>query len=233
MNQFPVKAHAESYTSTKEVSLYDKENPYSIWNMVPDNFRWRIDNASQELLGMEEDELRLKIKPSAMQNRIRLAFWIEYDMACNLGRKMDIRRVYAGLCTKDNFEKMYCNSTKMAWMLTPVASYHTNMEEALETSISQLRKILDAPLFLQDGSLDTKAANVVINVFKILDQRVHGAITQKIETKSLVVNKNIGAKEGGSPAMWPPEDIDVRLQQLETQLTLNQQLVMGDTDDET
>lgn len=222
--QHPVKKF-EAEDNCYEVSIYDKENPYSIIEMVPEWFVRRVEGCSKELLGMEEQELREKLKPTQLQNKLRMAFWVEYDMACRTGRKMDIRRVYAGLCSKENFVKTVCRSNTMAWILTPVSSYKTSLEEALETGIAQLRKMLEAPLYKDDGTLDTAAANVVIKVFTLVEQRVHGSIVQKSEVKSLVVQKHV--KEGGGGTKAPAIDIDEKLRVIQNQLIQNNKLVMG------
>jgi hypothetical protein len=216
---------------TYEVSVFDTGNPYSIWNMVPKNYRVRLENVSRELLGMEEVELRQKVNTSSTLNKLRMAFWVEFDMACRMGRTMVMKRVYAGLCTLENFEKTIFKGNNLAWILTPVASYKVCMEEALESSIAQLRKVLDAPLFKNDGTLDCAAANTIIRVFTLLDQRVHGSIVQKIESKSLVVSRSMKDDDGSK--LMPDLDIDLKLKQLETQITQNNQIVKGVPDGET
>lgn len=211
-----------------EVSIFEKENPYSILNMVPEWFQKRLFNANQELLGEDESHIREKCRPTPLVNRIRMAFWVEYDTACRMGRKIDMARVYGGLCTRDNFLKTVCRPNNMAWVLTPVSSYKVSMEEALEHSIAQMRKMLDCPLYKADGQLDTQAANVVLRVFTLLDQRVHGSIVQKVETKSLSVQKHIHQKvEPGPGGQAPQIDIDEKLKALETQVIQNHQLVLG------
>lgn len=207
------------------LEIFNEANPYSIASMLPENTREKVlRNVDRELLGMDEFDLRTTVKPTPTCNKLRLAFWFEYDSAVRAGRKIDVKRIHAGICSAEMWNKEYCKPKRLAWILTPVSSYQASMEEALEFSIAQMRKMLEAPLFKEDGRLDTAAANTIIRVFSILDQRVHGAIVQKIETKSLVVNKQVKAGPGDQA---PAIDIDEKLRVLQTQLNQNNKLIMG------
>lgn len=208
-----------------DLEIFNEENPYSIYSMLNPGTRDKmLGNVDRNLLGMDEDELRTIVKPSPNLNKLRLAFWFEYDTAIRSGRRMDIKRVYSGIVSMESWNKEYCKSKRLAWILTPVSSYQTSMEEALEFSIAQMRKMLDAPLFKDDGRLDTAAANTVLRVFSLLDQRVHGSIVQKLETKSLVINKQLKTESG---EQGPGIDIDTQLKIIESQLSQNNKLIMG------
>lgn len=174
-----------------ELEIFSKENPFSIASKLTATDSKILENCDTDLLGSKDEmELKEELKPNATLNKIRNAFWIEYDMACRLGRKIDMRRVYSGICTKEYFMQSILNKKKACtWLLCPVSSYKVSMEEALLTAISNMRKMLDAPLFI-GKEVDHKQANLVLKIYKELDQRVHGSIVQKIETKSLHIRKD-------------------------------------------
>ena len=207
---------------SREISIYDMENPNSILQLVKDSrpLTMAVMKADQVLMLMDESTLREKLAPSAVDNRLRLAFWLEVDNCLNSGgaKKFVEQRVYAGIVTKEVWNKKYLNNPKkMAWILTPVGNYESSMMEALETGVSQLRKILSAPIFDDGGKLDTKAAKLVIDVFKILDERVNGTVIQK--------HKIIHQHQTGTPAPQnaaPIIDIDEKLKALEMQIAQNE-----------
>lgn len=205
---------------SREISIYDMENPNSILQMVKHStpLSRAVIKADQVLMLMDEGALRTKLAPSAIDNRLRLAFWMEVDKCLNSqgGHRFSEQMVYAGIVTKDVWDKKYLtNAKKMAWILTPVGNYESSMMEALETGVSQLRKILSAPLFDDAGKLDTKAAKLVVDVFKILDDRVRGTVVQKHK----IIHEHHG--NAALPAA-PIINIDEQLKNLEMQIAQNE-----------
>jgi hypothetical protein len=204
---------------TRDISIYDMDNEKSILNLVKHSkaLAQAVLRADQVLMLMDEGILRQKLQPSAIDNRLRLAFWTEVDNSINAKTSMVEQRIYAGIVTREVWEQKYLtNPKKMAWILTPVGNYESSMMEALETGVSQLRKILSAPLFADDGKLDTKAAKLVVDVFKLLDERVRGTIVQKHK----IIHEHHGAKPVVQEA--PIIDIDEQLKALEKQIARNE-----------
>ena len=205
---------------SREISIYDMENPNSILQMVKHSrpLSQAVLRADQVLMLMDETALRTKLAPSAVDNRLRLAFWVEVDNCLNnKGAQFVEQRIYAGIVTKDVWEKKYLtNPKKMAWILTPVGNYESSMMEALETGVSQLRKILSAPIFDDSGKLDTKAAKIVVDVFKLLDERVRGTVVQKHK----IIHEHHGTPPAAPPA--PIINIDEQLKALEMQIAQNE-----------
>jgi len=205
---------------SREISIYDMENDNSILNLCRHSkpLSMAILKADQILMLMDEASLRAKIAPSAIDNRLRLAFWLEVDKVLNSNKahQFSEQMVYAGIVTKEVWQKKYLgNAKKMAWILTPVGNYESSMMEALETGVSQLRKILSAPLFDDAGKLDTKAAKIVVDVFKLLDERVRGTIVQKHQ---IVHTHQGGVVSNTAPIL----DIDEKLRELENQIASNE-----------
>lgn len=178
----------------------------------------------RSLLGLSEEELREKIKPTSTLNKLRLAFWYQYELCCAKRQRMNPLKVYAGICVKEYFWLQACTPMKLAWILTPVNTYETSLEEALEFAIGQIRKMIAAPLFRKDGSLDSAAANIVLQIYKTLDQRVHGAITQKVEMKKLVVSKSLGRDSVLTPGA-AGLTLDQQIAEMEQKLLENRKIV--------
>lgn len=203
----------------RELSIFDKDNPFSMINKIPDPWNKYFMAADEELLQKDESEVRQVVKPTPLVNKLRLAFWVEYDMACKLGRKMDLRRVYGGLCAREKFIQGICKKTKkMSWLLCPVSTYRTSLEEALETSIAQMRKILDTPLYKDHNckELDYRAADIILKIYDRLDQRIHGGVVQKIEQKQLTLTKKIDTPVAS------PDEIKEKLELLESEIRRNE-----------
>lgn len=204
---------------SREISIYDMDNPNSILQLCRGSkgLSQAILRADQILMLMDEGMLRQKLAPSAVDNRLRLAFWVEVDNSINNKSTFIEQRVYAGVVTREVWEKKYLtNPKKMAWILTPVGNYESSMMEALETGVSQLRKILSAPIFDDAGKLDTKAAKLVVDVFKLLDERVRGTVVQKHK----IIHEHHGAPSG--PSAPPIINIDEQLKALEMQIAQNE-----------
>lgn len=204
----------------REISIYDLENSKSILRLCENSPKMRkaIIGADQILMCMDEALLREKLNPSAIDNRLRLAFWYEIDLILNspTPRKFVDERVYGGVVTRDVWEKKYlCNPRKMAWILTPTGNYESAMTEMIETGLAQMRRILSAPIFDDGGRLDTKAAKLVFDAFKYVDERAKGTLPQRVHV--LHQHSGPGAQQAAGPAI----DLDEKIADLERQIALN------------
>lgn len=204
--------------SDRQISIFDESNPASIASMLPNGkFKDVFLQVNEELLFMEAEELRVKIRPSALVNSLRKYFWIEYDMALKVSRKIDLRRMYGGLCTTDHFLKMVCKPNNVAWILTPIPSYEISVEEVLDTTFSMIRKAISSAIVLNpDGTLNLNTANFLLKVFDRMDQRKHGSIVQRLETKSYTITKDISEPK---KIIGSDSEIDTRILELERGLS--------------
>ena len=64
------------------------------------------------------------------------------------------------------------------------------MEETLAYSAEQLREILDLPIKDADGKVNLPLANLKAKIHMMIDMRLNGAPTQRVEQKSLSINVN-------------------------------------------
>src|SRR4051812_4816371 len=90
------------------VDLWDPENTRSVINIVPATLGSAMLMASRdhgELFVLDERDLKRKVSPTPTDNRLRLAFWMEYDRAQAQGGKMEMTRIYTGICTRAYFEE--------------------------------------------------------------------------------------------------------------------------------
>src|SRR4051794_12800675 len=94
-----------------EVGMRDKENPRSLINLLPTNVARALEVIPEDMLLQNEEELRKLVNPDVLEERLRIAFWSEYDAAQRQQRKMRIASVYGGLCSSTYFAKRVITSS--------------------------------------------------------------------------------------------------------------------------
>lgn len=201
------------------VEYCSDENPDSVQNVAPVEFAKMLDYEEvwQLLVKNSEYELQKKVKPSAEQNRLRMAFWREYERAIQVKDKMDPENIYRGIMPKENFYRIVKKEPRVvAWILKQPTNYVNQMEEALNFSMHRVREILEMPLYKNEKRIIAKPdgtskemmkrvpnvpmAKLMLDVMKMLDQRVKGAIVQRVkqevktESKSFTANLDIGSE---------------------------------------
>lgn len=191
--------------------------------LLPESWRVRAEKVPEELRNMESGELRKMLTPSSTLNRVRLAFWYEFDrVRYGSKKKFSIKRALGGLVSEMTLKRMFMEPMKIAWILTPIASYDSMIQETMETAMSKLRECLDCEIVVvRDGrkQLDTKAAGILLRIYEMLDKRKMGDYEQRktvtMENKTMNaaeieqsgidiytgddVNERIKEKPGGGP----------------------------------
>lgn len=211
--------------STQALDIFDRMDERSVLNLLPTMFQAQLIEAQRkapDLFGLDEKTLMhelgsRRMKPTPTDNRLRIAFWLEYDRAQAAQRKMNLGMVYLGVCSRQTFSVNYARyPEKIAWMLTPPVSYETKMSEALDFGIDRLRQILDEEIILPTGLVNMKLAELQTKIIFMLDQRLKGAVIQRIEQRSMNVNLNASSSGVAQAAMeLTMEDIDKKLKELE------------------
>jgi hypothetical protein len=206
-----------------EMIIRDASHPRAVINLVPEAVARAILRLPDEYVDQGESELKLifderKWAPSTLDDRIRFSFWKEYDNAQTNIRQMIMTHVYYGLCSRESFYLLLQNKHRVAWMLCPPADYMLAAEEALTYGLEQLRDVLSRPHTTLMGAVDARAAGVKLEIVRMLDARVKGAIIQT--TRNLNVNMNANRPVVAAPKI---EDIDQKIKELEDALkTLNE-----------
>jgi len=189
------------------VSFQDREDPFCLYHITNSgHIKATLDNDRvNEMLMMEEHNLRKKVKPSPTINRLRITFWMEYQRAMDQRCKMVLQNVYRGVCSYEYFQKIFYDIKHLhnaVWILKPRQNYAVVMNEALDTANMRLREILEMPIYdLVDDPKsksgrkkripNTKTAELILKAQKVLDERVKGAIVQKATAPSNAVNINV------------------------------------------
>lgn len=215
---------------TRQVELWDTANPASVVNLLSPGASDKIKNCAivkPDLFNIQDEHTlyqhlsKIKAKPTPTDNRLRLAFWLEYDRVCNgFKDRIEMVNVYAGVCTHAYFENKYLKiPEKVAWLLTPPASYEVVLEEALQFGIEQLRETLSLPHLKDNGEIDVKMIELKAKIFAMLDMRKHGMYTQKIKQESLNINvtdaTKLATQVGGKTLDQTMQMLEDKIRELE------------------
>lgn len=194
----------ESVTETdnSDIIIAQNDNQRSVTNMVTERVREHIlktiHDYPQYFAGLGERDLRNLLKPNDTVCRIRIAFWQEYFRAQDIGKSMQMSRVYAGVTDQDTFYgPILSKPQNVAWIITPPVKYMLAMDEALNRGLSNLTKIMEIDITDENGKVLPKNATIFLKAFELINERVNGAVIQKIEQKNLTLTAKVGQ---GKPA---------------------------------
>lgn len=152
---------------------------------------------------------------------IRTEFWAEAKEASEENRAFNFIKVLRKLGI--GFEYFYPFITSkpecIAFLMIPPLEYNLRVSEALEVSMIKLRGVVASKLTLPDGTMDVEQVDRVIEIAKMLDERVHGKAVQRTVNRDIVQNieggKSIKEIEGEVLSTNPLEDLDAKIRQLE------------------
>jgi hypothetical protein len=160
---------------------------------------------------MTEKELDKAFRPDSTLQKIRIAFWKEYEAAQSEFRKMTINGIgrylgYGSIPLAKSLKK----TESLAVILCPVTSYENFLEEALMTGAKRLREMLELPFITEEGKVDKATLDIVLKAVAFLDLRKNGGIVQrqvsvnmsKSSQESLIKNVSI-------------DEIDAKIKELE------------------
>lgn len=193
----------------------DPNNPRSLINICPPEMKEGLEKIPHIWFFMNEKEIEVRVQPDAELNRIRLAFWKEYERAQSHIVQMKLSTIAGALGYPSiMLKKAFLDAPKLAWILCPPSTYDNFLDEALQFGMRRLRDILSLPLVDSSGRVNAKAADVVLKAVAFLDMRKHGGIVNR----SLNLNATIDAKPKDLRDMTKEgelEEIDRRIAELE------------------
>jgi len=203
--------------------------------MVPKELRPFLDRLPESIMGKTEDELRHSLKPDDMLCRLRISFWDEYQRAHNTGGTMVLENIIRGCCSEEYFlAYVAIKHEKLRWIIEVPKDYYLAMREMLDLGLSRLRDILkidfmeDVPVRVGKEIEYVKRANPRImaeirTVVQLLDQRVKGAIVQKLAIKQESVNYNVDSGNMSDMNLQQLEALEKRLSGMTDNLNLVQE----------
>lgn len=206
------------------ICVFDPENPQSVYNLVTDAIRARIDCLNLLDFEITERRLRQKLKPDPRDLQIRISFWNEYHAAIDKGRPMMVRKITHGVCTDAYFYNTYLyDKNRLIFMLMPVSSFEKAQKEVFYTLTDKVRQIAELPLMVEDknGNLvpDYKLIPHIMRAQKQYADRLYGSAIQSIKIdqtqKSLNLNVKGDVRSLGDKSI---EDINQEIAMLEGEI---------------
>lgn len=177
-------------------------------------FKQAIDSIPDALWRMGEPKLEELIKPSVADDVLKINFWTTIEWATKAGVKaVDLKRVFDGVMIYDTFRDRFMKSPyRMAWLCKPVIRY----EAMLRATHARLQKSLMKVAYMRieddKGVVDPKKARLVLEVFKTLDERLHGQAIQR----ALIEKREV--KDSDQPLLTPSM-VEAEIQKLERKLS--------------
>jgi hypothetical protein len=168
------------------IGFFDKSDPQSLVNMVPESMQRAMMQVNPKFLRQNDNILATWVKPNDIERRLRFSFWDEYFRAKDQGGPMQISNVFLGICTKEYWYRFILpRPHKVAWLIVPPAEYIVSMREMHDRALSQMRDVLDMDNYVKDAK-GRRVPNVrlvaeKIKLFALLDNRVKGAVVQKVQ----------------------------------------------------
>jgi hypothetical protein len=199
---------------------FDKERPDSMINLIPDEIRDFFLKIPEQFLMFNESQLERMCKPDIYVNKLRIAFWSEYERAASEGRKMILRSIQDTIGpSSPRFMACFMQANTFAYILCAPNTYNDFLDESLYHGMKKLREFLNIEIKKEDGSPDFSAVNTILRIVEFLDLRKHGSVVQRTQNLNVEVkgNSQIGTGKPGDPALLP-ENIDEQIKQLEARI---------------
>ena len=202
-----------------ELSRFDFDNPRSMVNLIEsDEFRLAIRRALEQapsLFQMDEPKLEKVRLSTALMNRLRLSFWDEYDRAVFAGEMMQIKNIVARHCDRAHFyDRILKVNWNVAFITLPPRSYELTMRYILDRANRKIEDILNMPLKTPQGKFDYKLAALVLKIQQVADNRVRGAVTQKLQIQQHSTSMNLTPSDFDRLTLQELDAIDTRVQKI-------------------
>lgn len=181
-NHVTIKRAREQTEPRKEIIFWEEHNPRSLINLLTPRLKELARQLPPDFIGMSEKELKKKLDPSSLDEQLRIAFWDEYFLTVdNNAKSMRMEAVFARVTDREMFYEVVKNPLRLAYMLKPPQDYFLQMRSLLNIGLIRFEEVLKLPLENPNGTINTKLIGELIKIVSIVDNRVKGAVTQKIQ----------------------------------------------------
>lgn len=158
-----------------------------------------------------------------MDERLRLAFWSEYDRCFEKPMNMVLKNIFSGICSQAWLEReYYTNNKRLMFIITEPFNQKKTLLYAHHLAFNEMIKLIKAPVGTdaKTGLPDARMYAIKEKLFEYLNEKVNGSTTQKVEInqKSLNVNATLPAPDTQAPPPQTPEEMEARVASLLRQL---------------
>lgn len=208
--------------SPKQVSRWALDRPESPLNLMPDTeLAAKAASLSEEFWELTEQQLKERCSPghpSRVDLRTKLRFWEEYESAATALTPMDLGRVTdgTGALSWGIFRAALLEDPfLMAWFLLPPPGYRMQLQEAESLGLSRLMEILELPIVdPRTKKVRADIGKLIIEAWKLVDLRRHGAVTQRVVSLSA----SAGTAPGEASTQMDMQKVEERLNELRSQV---------------
>ena len=127
-----------------------------------------------------------KIKLTETIETLRDAFWLEYDKAVKDDRQMNMANVYHDICPERTWRSIYQNTTKLAYIISPIIKYDARLNAVLRANaVGVLSDIMKADMYDEHKKIIPKIAALKLQAIRQIEDRIQGTPTQRTEIKQM------------------------------------------------
>lgn len=140
--------------------------------------RRAINAIPSQIKEMSDDELKRRIKPTKLLWQLKQRYlYILSNPPKKMSDLYKIKDLYGGICT---YTHLYCNILnnpyKTAWLIKLSSNFEDQIEIGEREAIDKLLELIRGPVFKENGSINTKAANIAIRaadvIFNFYDKKI-------------------------------------------------------------
>jgi hypothetical protein len=194
--------------------IISPDNPRSLLNIAPKGVADLMSRLDRKWFEISERRLKEMVPDDPTLNRLRIAFWKEYDAAQSQMRGMMWSNISRLMQARPVAFSMYFHKQEiLAYILCPPVSYDAFLEEALSHGMSRIREILDLPLRDEDGKVNAKVGELILKAAAFLDLRTHGGFLQKSQHVDVGITLGSVQKLAKELSM---DEIDKKIKELES-----------------
>lgn len=191
----------------------------SILELFPQELEEKYRLLEEEVVQQSETTIRTLLSPTPQMEAIRTRIWalVKVRTATKDAGRIQLSEIATGIAPVRYVEQVFGQKYMVAWCGCPPMDYDTRIEALLDKAYQKLQAILEFPLVTPNGQIDTKAANLVIQVAKMIDLRSKGGYLERVESKTFQVNSTVeeAKKLFRSKDTLTLEELDLKIQQLE------------------
>lgn len=189
-----VKRRTHTEGNPEPIVFWEEGNPRCLVNLTKGELNKALKNIPPAYLNMSEEELERKLKPSWLMQQLRLSFWEEYYQTVDNGNlQMRLSAILHDLCSRDFFFTLLNNSLFAGYLIVPPAGYMYKMQSILDLALRRMHEVLSLPILNKQGVPDTRLIGEIVKIAALVDNRVRGAVTQKISIDQTSKNLNVNA----------------------------------------
>lgn len=165
-----------------------------------------------EIMSMDEMELERHFRPTTSDFFFRKRFWEKINEAKALGDSVvEIRDIYQGFCTKQNFFHCIKIPYRLAWILMPITDHAALIEESFYTILKKTR----------DGivrmDFNEKTAPTILKALQFFTDRHLGPMLQKVDISQKSLNMNVDATSTIRDAL-SADNLDSKFKELQSKM---------------